>query len=301
LVDQEKLKSANVLVVGTGGLGCPVLINLAAAGVGKITIVDYDKISISNIHRQTLFSPNLVGERKAIIAKKRVLEQNPFVKVEAIVSSVKLSHIKQANIVVDCSDNMETKYFLHDACFKLRIPLVSASVYKNEGQVRTFLPGQDYGCLRCHVVETPDDSLIGNCNDFGVLGAATSVIGSIQASEIIQLIQTGINNTTKKTFFFNLSNLNQLAVKNTSNPSCATCDGEIELIETDMEVDEVLEGSIFVDIRDKSDEELKEYFNQTQKVILCCHKGVRSKKLVKQFREQGGSHFFSFKGGACSL
>jgi molybdopterin/thiamine biosynthesis adenylyltransferase/molybdopterin synthase catalytic subunit len=292
LVDQNKLKNSKVLVVGAGGLGCPVLINLASAGVGSITIIDPDTISISNIHRQTLFSPNLVGERKAVVAAAKIQELNPFIHVEAVVSRVKLEHIKH-DLVIDCTDNLDTKYFLHDVSHKLNIPLVSASIYKNEGQLRTFVPGN--GCLRCLSSVTPEDSAIGNCNDFGVLGVTTSILGSLQASEAIKLISTGDNSTIHHTLFMNLSDLSQMKIKNFKNTDCQVCKGQVELNENDLEVEGGME---ILDIRNLTDEEV--FAMKPKNVALCCHKGVRSKKLALDLRSHG-HEVYSLKGGACSL
>jgi adenylyltransferase/sulfurtransferase len=292
LVDQAKLKNAKVLVVGAGGLGHPVLMNLAAAGVGHLTIVDPDKISISNIHRQVLFSSNLVGEKKADIAQKKLLELNPFIHIDSVVDWVKLSHIKH-DLVIDCTDNLQTKYFLHDACLKLRVPLISASVYKQEGQVRTFVPGMS--CLRCLGPVTPDDSLIGNCNDAGVLGAVTGVIGSIEASEAIEFLSSGTNSTITHTLYLNLKDLSQLKVKNFKQEGCLICLGKVEI---DEEGIEVREGKEILDIRNLTDEEV--FAMRPHGLALCCHKGVRSMRLAKKLRENGVDAY-SLKGGACSL
>ena len=292
LVSQAKLKNAKVLVVGAGGLGCPALVNLATAGVGHITIVDPDKISISNIHRQFLFAPNLVGEKKAIVAAARLQELNPFIKVDAITTFVKYEHI-QHDLVIDCTDNMETKYFLHDACHKLRVPLISASVYREEGQIRTYVPGQ--GCLRCLSNVTPDDSLLGNCNDFGVVGATTSMLGSMQASEAIQFLNFGTNASLSHTIYFNFKDLSQMKVKNFKKPGCKVCEGDFELTHSDLEVEKF---DSILDIRNLSDEEV--YAMKPSGVALCCHRGVRSKKLALNLRAQG-LDVYSLKGGVCSL
>ncbi len=294
LTDQMKLKTAKVLVVGAGGLGCPTLINLASAGVGFIRIVDFDAISISNIHRQFLYAPNLVGEKKALVAKNRLLELNPFIQVEARVESFSLSQLEGINLVVDCTDNMSTKYFIHDACFKAGVPLISAGVFKHEGQVRTFIPKQ--GCLRCHSSTTPDDTLLGNCNDFGVLGATTSVLGSIQASEALEFLVNGKNATSEATLHVNIKTLSQMKIKNTAHPDCLVCQGIVVLPAADLEVDVVGEAKL-VDIRQMSDLEI-ENLDFTQKMVLACHRGVRSKKVVENLRLQGHSQVFSLKGGA---
>lgn len=291
LLDQKKLKSKKVLVVGAGGLGCPVLLNLAAAGVGKLTVIDPDKVSITNIHRQVLYSPHLVGEKKALVAAQKLRELNPFIDVEGIDSFVKVHHINH-DLVIDCTDNMETKYFLHDVCHKKRIPLISASVFQYEGQLRTFIPGE--GCLRCLADHAPDDTLLGNCNDFGVIGATTSVLGSLQASEAIKFLNEGTNSTIAHTLYLNLKDLSQMKIKNFKKDGCKVCRGEGEILESELEVESFPH---VLDIRNLSDEEVLSL--KPRLVALCCHRGVRSKKLARILRSEG-YEVFSLKGGACS-
>ena len=296
LVNQQKIKEAKVLVIGAGGLGCPVLVNLATAGVGYIRLVDPDKISISNIHRQFLYSPNLVGEKKVIVAKSRLKELNPFIEVDAVSQYFQEGHLQGIDLVLDCTDNMQTKYHIHDLCFKNKIPLISAGIYKSEGALRTFIPGK--GCLRCHVNKTPDDSLLGNCNDFGVLGVTTSVLGSMQASEAIEFIQHGRNASFESTLHFDLKTLSQFKIKNTAKADCLVCQGEVEIELNDLEVDEI-GNETFVDIRQMSDEEIAALDFTRGPVVLSCHKGNRSKKVAQTLRDSGHRHVYSLKGGAC--
>lgn len=297
LVDQYVLKNSKVLVIGAGGLGCPVLVNLATAGVGHLTIVDHDQISISNIHRQFLFSPHMVGEKKAIIARNRLAEMNPFIEIKAITESFMEEHIEHHDLVIDCTDNMQTKFFIHDVCFKQKVPLISAGIYKHDGQVRTFIP--EKGCLRCFVTQTPDDSLLGNCNDFGVLGATTSVIGSLQASEAIEFLSRGTNASFESTLYLNLKSLNLLKVKNTSKVDCPVCQGIVRIEHQDLEVSDLSAGTL-IDIRHMTDEEVLS-LQSIGKTILYCHRGNRSMKMVRSLREQGIKDVFSLKGGAEKL
>lgn len=305
IIDQSKLSAASVVVIGAGGLGCPALVGLASAGIGKITIVDFDKISISNIHRQFLFSPNLIGEKKTIVAKNRLMELNPLIQVDAVDLRVDALNIEGLllghSLVLDCTDNMTTKYLIHDACFKLGIPLISASVYQFEGQIRTF--DKKSGCLRCLGGNTPSDSMLGNCNDFGVLGVTTNTLGSLQASEAIQYIVHGKNVSQEFTLYLNLKDLSQMKIKNSKLPHCPTCSGKVELENSDLEVslNELNSDFEVVDIRDFSDSDVDKFKNYPKKVVLCCHKGIRSHKLTQSLRASGHSHFYSLKGGACSL
>jgi adenylyltransferase/sulfurtransferase len=287
-----------VLVVGAGGLGCPVLVNLATAGVGFLRVVDPDSISFSNVHRQFLYSPHLVGERKVVVAKSRLLDLNPFIQVESITSFFKADHLDRIDLVLDCTDNMRTKYLIHDACLQYRIPLISAGVFKFEGQLRTIIPGQ--GCLRCFVTQTPDDHLLGNCNDFGVLGASTSVLGSLQASEAIEFLQSGKNSSSETTIHLNVKSLHMMKLKNSVRQDCLYCQGKMTSTLEFLEV-ESAEDAELLDIRNVSDNELMNLAPANHKRVLCCHRGVRSLKVVEQLRALGHENVFSLKGGATTL
>nr|WP_290729410.1 ThiF family adenylyltransferase [Halobacteriovorax sp. JY17] len=308
LVDQDRLKEAKVLVIGAGGLGCPVLQSLAAAGVGSIEVVDFDTISISNIHRQVLYSPNVVGEKKAIVAANRLQTLNPFINVTAINTMITeeniLELISERDLIIDCTDNLATKFLLHDACFKNRTSFISASIYRFEGQIRTFLPKENLGCLRCAYDETPKDSKVGNCNDFGVLGSSVAVIGSLLANEAILYLNNGTNNTSHETHLFNLENLSQMKIKNLRRENCPTCLGNIDIQESSFEItlkkaNEL--GALLLDIRENEEEVISNSLSHKGVKALYCHRGVRSKDVVASLREKGHDSFFSLKGGARSL
>lgn len=307
VADQDKLKKAKVLVIGAGGLGCPVLTTLTMAGVGHIDVVDFDKVSISNIHRQPLYSPDVVGEKKVTIVQNKLSKLNPFIHVhghdDRIDSSNIQSYIRGKDLIIDCSDNLETKFLLHDACFIERVPLISASIYKFEGQIRTFVPGHT-GCLRCTYNETPDDTKLGNCNDFGVLGSAVGTIAMIEASEALLWLMNGRNNTTEHTFYLDLKTLSQMKIKNGRKTGCLTCEGKTELKHSCIEVttEEMHRmKAILIDVREKDDDILMDYISSEVPVVVSCHRGIRSKRLVMNMHEKGFTHFYSLKGGACSL
>ena len=199
---------------------------------------------------------------------------------------------------------METKYLLHDACFKFQIPLVAASIYRFEGQLRTFDPHLKKGCLRCTVSETPDDARIGNCNDFGALGVSVATLGAMQASEAIQYLLKNKNSTLDATFYFNLENLTQMKIKNIKKPKCLTCEGKIELIDDNLEktaLDLQKEDFELIDMRDKEDTFLDSFPVSSKSRVLYCHRGIRSKRLVKTLRARGFENVYSLEGGACSL
>lgn len=305
LVSQANLKKAHVLVVGAGGLGCPALASLAMAGVGHIDIVEFDKVSISNIHRQMLYAPEVVGEKKVTIAKNKLSALNPFIHVHGHDAKIGPDNVERfvsgKSLVLDCTDNLETKFLLHDACMKLRVPFISASIYQFEGQVRTFIPGTT-GCLRCTHATTPDDSKLGNCNDFGVLGSSVSVIGNIQANEALLFLNEGKNNTSAETYFMNLKNLSQMKIKNLRKENCSTCEGNVEIVQDDLEIDvSALHtmDAVLVDVRETDD--LSAYQHSSKPVVVYCHRGIKSKRLVQEKRLQGYTKLYSLKGGACSL
>jgi adenylyltransferase/sulfurtransferase len=191
LEGQLKLKSSKVLVIGAGGLGCPVLQYLSAAGVGEIGVVDFDTVDKSNLHRQILYSYNSQGKKKVEESKRRLEENNPFNSIqtysERITTENAMDLIGAYDIVVDCSDNYDTRYLVNDCCVTLDKPMVYAAIYKFEGQVSVFnyKGGPTYRCLH---PESPNSDSQENCSDTGVLGILPGIIGSFQANEVLKLI-----------------------------------------------------------------------------------------------------------------
>ena len=188
---QLKLKKASVLVIGAGGLGCPVLQYLGAAGVGRIGIVDFDKVDASNLQRQILFGVADIGKFKAEVAKERLLANNPYITVETHVtkldSSNALSIIGEYDIVVDGSDNFATRYLVNDACVILNKPLVFGAIYKFEGQLCVF-NYQNGPSYRCLFPDQPSADSIPTCSQIGVVGVLPGIVGSMQANEVIKVI-----------------------------------------------------------------------------------------------------------------
>jgi len=191
---QRKLKQAKVLMIGAGGLGCPVLQYLAAAGVGTIGIADMDTVSESNLHRQILYTSSEVGQPKAAVAARKLAQQNPFVRFnvhgEGITVANALELVRQYDVVVDGSDNFPTRYLVSDACTILKKPLVFGSIFKFEGQVSVF-NFRDGPSYRCLFPEPPGAGEVPNCAETGVLGVLPGIIGTLQANETIKVI-TGL-------------------------------------------------------------------------------------------------------------
>lgn len=188
---QEKLKNARVLVVGAGGLGCPVLQYLAAAGVGTLGIVDADKVDRSNLQRQILYGPADLGQSKAATAAQAIKRINPLVHTEVYSCRATLGNVRelvaQYDVVVDGSDNFPTRYLLNDACVSLNRPLVSGAIYKFEGQVSVFnyQGGPTYRCL---FPQPPSAAEAPNCDATGVLGVLPGLVGMAQATETLKVI-----------------------------------------------------------------------------------------------------------------
>lgn len=184
---QEKLSKARVLVVGVGGLGCPAALYLAAAGAGTIGLVDDDPVDLTNLHRQILHHDADVGRPKVASAKSKLTGLNPAITVNVHRQRFAASLLAGYDVVLDGSDNFETRYQLNDACVKAGLPLVSGAVIKWEGQVLTVLPGKS-ACYRCHFPEPPDPACVQSCSEAGIIGAAAGVVGTLQAVEAVKLI-----------------------------------------------------------------------------------------------------------------
>jgi len=191
---QEKLKQAKVLVVGAGGLGCPAITYLVSAGVGTAGIIDDDKVALSNLHRQVLYSANDVGEYKVVAAKKRLNAMNPNCNIvtykERLTRDNVLQLVKEYDVVVDGSDNFQTRYLLNDACVILNKPLVYGAIYGFEGQVSVYnyKGGPTYRCL---FPEPPAPEDMPSCNEAGVVGVLPGIVGTWQALEAVKVI-TGV-------------------------------------------------------------------------------------------------------------
>ncbi len=185
---QSALKRARVLIVGCGGLGAPVALYLAAAGVGRITLLDGDRVDLANLQRQIAFATADVGQAKAECARRRLLALNPEIEVAAVAQYLHPGNagdlVAAADLVVDCSDNFATRYLINDACVGARRPWLYASIHQFSGQAALFMPGQ--ACFRCVFPEPPEQAP--DCNTAGVLGVLPGLLGCLQASEAIALL-----------------------------------------------------------------------------------------------------------------
>ncbi|GAC1422163.1 MAG: HesA/MoeB/ThiF family protein [Flavisolibacter sp.] len=212
---QEELKAAKVLVVGAGGLGCPLLQYLSAAGVGTIGIIDFDKIEIHNLHRQILYTSNDVGKQKSFTAAERITQLNP--NINCIVFNEKLHQsnaeeiISQFDIVADCSDNFATRYLVNDVCVKLDKPLVYGTILKFQGQLAVFNYKGSKN-LRDIYPDPPNPEDVPNCDENGVMGFVPGIIGIYMACATIQIILATYGENKLLLFNFNECNILTLGI-----------------------------------------------------------------------------------------
>jgi molybdopterin/thiamine biosynthesis adenylyltransferase/rhodanese-related sulfurtransferase len=191
LEGQQKLKAARVIVIGTGGLGAPILAYLAAAGVGHIGVVDFDTVDLSNLHRQIIHKTGNVGKNKTTSAVEMMKDINPQIDIKTYETSIRsdnaLELLKDYDIVIDGTDNFPTRYLVNDACALLDKPNVYGSIFRFEGQATVFWASRG-PCYRCLYPEPPEPGTVPSCAEGGVLGVLPGVVGTIQATEAVKLI-----------------------------------------------------------------------------------------------------------------
>ena len=325
---QEKLKQAKVLVIGAGGLGCPVLQYLAAAGTGTIGIIDDDKVEMSNLQRQILFTEQELGLNKAQAAKKKLETQNPHIKIIAHplhISSVNaLDIIKNYEVIIDGSDNFPTRYLINDACVILNKPLVFGSIFKFEGQISVFnyKQGPTYRCL---FPKPPKEGEVPNCSEVGVLGVLPGIIGSLMASEALKIILEIGTVLSGKLFVFDALAMNNSVISfdrieaNTRivklidyerfcSPSIerettSLLNKEISAAELKRLMDEKSDFQL-IDVREKSEfiisnikgeniplgsiENNIDKIAHDRKVVMHCKAGTRSRKAIEMLEKKYG-------------
>ena len=194
---QERLYNARVLCIGAGGLGSPVLQYLAAAGVGRIGVMDDDAVDESNLQRQTIFATSDIGRSKAQVAAQRVREINPLVSADPIAARFDASNARELvrlyDVVVDCTDRFETRYLINDACVLEKKPDIYGSIFRFDGQVSVFAPGHGHRvepgpCYRCLFPQAPPAGTVPTCAEGGVLGVLAGIVGTLQANEALKVI-----------------------------------------------------------------------------------------------------------------
>ncbi len=315
VIDGNRLKAARVLVVGAGGLGCPALQYLAGAGVGRITIVDPDRVEVSNLHRQVLFGVDDLALPKAIAAARRLRALNPLIEIEAVEARLgawnAVDLVSQHEVVLDGTDRLETKFLLNRVCVGLGKPLVVASVHRFEGQLQVVRP--DGPCLECLWPSPPEDGCVGTCAEVGVIGVTPGLVGTMQAAETIKLL-LGFP-VVEGVVMVDLLRTEVRTMRLPRRIDCAVCGKDarpLEGIEA-IELEEFdRERYAVVDIREPDEVALaptgltnipmSAWHTPTadRPLLLVCASGRRSLTLAKRLRSEG-VQAYSFVGGAARL
>ena len=232
LEGQEKLKAASVLIVGTGGLGSPIALYLAAAGVGRIGLVDYDVVDSSNLQRQIIHGSERVGQLKVDSARQRLLDLNPFIQIDTyneVFSSQNAWQIADGyDILVDGSDNFPTRYLLNDLAVLSGRPYVYGSIFRFEGQVSVF-DARKGACYRCLFPEPPPPGEVPSCAEGGVFGVLPGTVGTMQAAEVIKLILGIGEPLIDKLLLFDALDASLQSVRLRKNPKCRICGEQPEI------------------------------------------------------------------------
>lgn len=333
---QNKLSLAKVLVIGAGGLGCPALQYLTAAGIGTLGIIDFDVVEESNLQRQILFGTSSIGENKALVAKERLEDLNPTITINAYPEKLTpenaLDHFQGYDIIVDGSDNFATRYLVNDAAVITGKPVVYGAIYKFEGQVSVFNyeNGPSYRCL---FPEPPKEGSVANCSEVGVLGVLPGIMGSMQANEVIKIILGFEGVLSGKLLCFNAKSSEATILKIARSHSeykkildrkdhfqdyheeefCSTVPAEIS-----SEMALQMESVQFIDVRERHEQPQLEFPNCLQipmgdlenrlteidsekNKIIFCQTGVRSKSAVILLQKHAIINCHSLKGGILAM
>ncbi|MEE3240310.1 MAG: HesA/MoeB/ThiF family protein [Pseudomonadota bacterium] len=336
---QRKLKSAHVLIVGCGGLGAPVSLYLAAAGVGLLTLVDGDKVELSNLQRQVIFTEADVGLSKAICAQTRLKALNSHIEVNAVSERLSVDNaewlIQAADLVIDCTDNFATRYLINDVCKAHSKSWIYASVYQFSGQCALFTPEQS--CFRCVFPKPPSNAP--DCNSHGVLGVLPGLLGTLQATEAIKYltgIASGIGNTL---LLIEADTMQMQKIQLRPDENCFCCDRDFSfnsaLVDYQPECNtarnendkysltaeafyqyQYNKEAVLLDVRDKNEHdafnlgglhvplnELKQRLDElpsNKKIVAYCQSGVRSSAATQLLR-QANLDAISVKGGIAEI
>ena len=267
---QEKLKRSSVACIGTGGLGSPLLIYLAAAGIGRIGIVDFDVVEYSNLQRQIIHTTNSIGLLKTDSAEQHIYKINPSCRVDVfnqkLTSSNALEILRVYDVICDCSDNFPTRYLINDACLILKKPNIYGSIARFEGQVSVFNMNEDSPNYRDLIPTPPPQELIPSCSEAGVMGILPGIIGTIQAAEAIKIITNIGYPLNGRILTFNALKMQFKELTLKSNPENRNIDKLIDYKSFCSEV--TVKNELDCDIESISIKELKMLLSQSSKEIV---------------------------------
>jgi adenylyltransferase/sulfurtransferase len=318
---QLKLARAKILVVGAGGLGCPALQYLAAAGVGFIRIADGDAVDVTNLHRQILFGNSDIGRNKAEAAAGRLRDLNPHISLEAVADAVYVSTladlIKDVDLVLDCTDGFESKYLISDVCWNAGLPVVQASVHQYDGWVQIVDPEANAGCYRCQWPEAPPVGCVGTCAEAGVIGVTPGTLGVLQAAQAIAYLTGHTDALTGSTLYMDVLSGRTQCIKRQANPSCS-CGRTTSKPEESLNVllpgkraMELAREATIIDIREPRERignpdwiqqipnvphsewgSILDRFND-RPIILCCAAGIRTRACLAMLGNPDGVYAWS--------
>lgn len=334
---QLKIKAASILCIGAGGLAASALAYLAAAGIGKITIIDDDKIELSNLQRQIMFTTEEVGQYKALCLRNRLLALNPHITINSILERFSQTNanslITEHDIILDCSDNFYTRYLANDRCFQFNKPTIHASIQGFHAQCSVF--GYTHQpCYRC-LYPVPPINTIPNCNEAGVIGALPGILGAIQAIEALKLILNQGIPLLGRVLTLNAITMQFNEIKLGINPECSThyqathyqdplsptlsrcaMSQSLNLEISVSEAKKILQANqnaIFLDVRQASEyaernlgarliplAELAQRYHEldtNHPIIIHCQAGGRSLKAAHLLNQLGFSEVYSVQGG----
>ena len=333
---QAKLRRASVLVIGAGGLGVPALQSLATAGIGRITVVDGDRVEASNLHRQPLYGVADVGRPKAEVAVERLAALNRDVRLAAVAGHATAANVdallRDHDLVLECTDTLRAKFLVNDAALRAGRPAVYASVHQYEGQLQCWLPRPDWPCLRCLWPDPPRDGLAGNCAEAGVLGPVPATLGAMQAMLVLRLL-LDIGPPPARGLV--LVDLLSLSTRELAAARRLDCDHHAPVaaearadapdpVDLELEFATLAEareaGYLLVDVREAWElamdppgldtglhvpmSELMDgrrgFPFEGRRLVICAH-GVRSLSITEHLRAQGDAQVWSLRGGTAAL
>ncbi len=328
-VGQLRLKSSRVLIIGAGGLGSPIALYLAAAGVGNLTIIDPDIVSLSNLQRQVLFSHDDIGSLKALSAKNNLLSLNPSIHVDAISEAFSKANgaelIRRHDLIIDGTDNFETRYLVNDLCVAENKAFIFGAIYRFDAQISVF-HYKGGPCYRCLYPNAPPLEAVSNCSEAGVLGVLPGTVGTLMANEALKILLNIGEVTSGKLLIYDSLRTEIYKRKLNRNVDCMSCgEGPLRNVLADVLLSpkmqhltlkeiENIEEFFILDVRQESEfkakhlpyatnialPELKEKsadIPRDQKLLLVCKSGKRSRRAGEILDELGFLNLFQLDGG----
>ena len=225
---QQKITQSSVLIIGAGGLGSPAALYLASSGVGQITIVDFDRVELSNLQRQILHSTSDIGREKVASAKDRLSAINPDIKIVTINKALSADelreHVKSNDVTIEASDNFKSRFLTNRVCVEEKKPLISGSAIQFEGQLSTFrLDKSASPCYHCLFSDVDTDNIVDTCTQSGVFAPVTGVIGSLQAAEALKVLSDIGEDLSGRLLLFNALTTSWKELKLNKDPNCPIC------------------------------------------------------------------------------